>query len=154
MTGCPRAQEAQEVTIVANTTRTRDGPPATAVQPDGHLASPNAPVMCDPAGKPGLSARNRALIAQITLLELEPMQIAYLCDRWLPELDYLGKRSRSEQRWHQWFRWIVVLGGVAITALTSLNLAQNSTSTPLGFTVDELLSGAIFLLGLLVASGG
>ena len=83
--------------------------------------------MCDPAGKQGLSSRNLALIAQINLLELEPMQIAYLCDRWLPELDYLGKRAHSEQRWHQWFRWVVVLGGVAITALTSLNLTQNSS---------------------------
>lgn len=43
--------------------------------------------MCDPAAKQGLSSRNLALIAQINLLELDPMQIAYLWDRWLPELD-------------------------------------------------------------------
>ena len=157
MTGYPRAQEVQEVqevAIVSNSTRTHDAPPAAAVQPDGHLALPSAPVICDPAGKPGLSSRNRALITQINLLELEPLQIAYLCDRWLPELDYLGKRARAEQRWHQGFRWVVVLGGVAITALTSLNLTQNASPGPLGFTIDEVLSGAIFVLGLLVAAGG
>ena len=49
MTGYSRAQEAQEVAIVTNPTRTRDGLPAAAVQPDGHLAPPSAPVMCDPA---------------------------------------------------------------------------------------------------------
>jgi hypothetical protein len=141
------------VAIVAKSIMTREGLPAATVQPDGYLAAPSARVMCDPTTKRGLSSRNLALIEQINLLELEPMQIAYLCDRWLPELDYLGKRSRSVQRWHQWLQWIVVLGGVAITALTSLNLTQNPSPGPLGFTVDEFLSGAIFFLGLLVASG-
>lgn len=49
---------------------------------------------------------------------------------------------------------MVVLGGVAITALTTLTLTQNSSLGPLGFTIDEFLSGAIFLLGLFVAAGG
>lgn len=133
---------------------TRQEAPAATVQPDGQLTTPSARVICDPATKQGLSSRNLALIEQINLLELEPMQIAYLCDRWLPELDYLGKRSRSVQRWYQGCRWAIVLGGVMITALTSLNLAGNSSPGPLGFTVDAFLSGAIFLLGLLVASGG
>jgi hypothetical protein len=149
--GCTSSQE---VAIVTKPNITRESPPVATVQPDGYLAAPSSRVMCDPAGKQGLSSRNRALIAQINLLEVEPMQIAYLCDRWLPELDYLGKRAGSEQRWHQWFRGIVVLGGVAITALTSLNLTQNTSPGPLGFTIDEFLSGAIFLLGLLVASSG
>jgi hypothetical protein len=149
--GCTSAQE---VAIVTKPTITREEPASTTLQPDGAVAMPSDRRMCDPATKQGLSSRNRALIAQINLLELEPMQIAYLCDRWLPELDYLGKRARSVQRWHQWFQGIVVVGGVAITALTSLNLVQNSSSLPLGFTVDEVLSGAIFVLGLLVAAGG
>jgi len=149
--GCTSAQE---VAIVTKSNTAAERPSLATVPPYGHLATPNSRGLCDPSGKQGLSSRNLALVAQINLLELEPLQIAYLCDRWLPELDYLGKRARSEQRWHQWFRWIVVLGGVAITALTSLNLTQNSSSGPLGFTVDEFLSGAIFLLGLLVASGG
>lgn len=135
-------------------TTTRARPPAVAAQPDGQEPVLRPRATCDPAGKWRLSPRNQAFVAQINLLDLEPLQIAYLCDRWLPELDYLGKRSRIEQRWNQGFKAIVVLGGVAITAFTTLNLTPNTNRGPLGLTVNELLSGAIILLGLLVAAGG
>jgi hypothetical protein len=143
-----------EVAIMTEPTTAPERTSLAAIQPDGNEAAPGRRVVCDPAGKDRFSPRNQSLVAQINLLELEPLQTAYLCDRWLPELDYLGRRSRSEQRWHQLLRGIVVLGGVSITALTSLNLRPDTSPSVLGFTTSEILNVAIFLLGLFVAAAG
>lgn len=101
------------------------------------------------------TTRDQALREQISLLSLEPVQKAYLTERWLPELDYLGKRARAAQQWHQRLRVVIVVGGVLITALAGLNLGNDQTQPFLWFgfdkKVNDILPFFIFFLGLIVA---
>ena len=134
-----------------------DRPPLATVPLDEGTSASGRSTNNHPAVQMWPSARDRALSDQITQLDLEPVQRAYLSDRWLSEISYLSSSARRAQRWHERIRMLIVVGGVAITALAGLNLSNDTTQPfeSLGFswavTVSDILCGMIFLLGLLVA---
>lgn len=130
-------------------------PPATPAPLPG--ASTDQTVISSDIGLGNVMRRDRALVTQIALLQLEPVQKAYLSERWLCELDYLGSRAREAQNRNERLRLLIVVGGVAITALAGLNVGGDQSKPfqaigiGLDYTLDDLLRGSIFLLGLLVA---
>jgi hypothetical protein len=85
-----------------------------------------------------------ALAAQIDQLPLDGLQKAYLRDRWLDQVTWLGRSARQNQRRHYTLRLITILGGVAIPALVGLEI-NNAAA-------DESVRWLTFALGLLVAA--
>jgi len=93
--------------------------------------------------KAGASDRDRQLISAIDQLDLQPSQRAYLQERWLGQLRYLGQNARRAQIRYYSLRLIAILGGVTVPALIGLNVGGT------GATVVQWLA---FVLGLLVAA--
>jgi hypothetical protein len=84
-----------------------------------------------------------ALAAQIDRLALDGLQKAYLRDRWLDQVTWLGRSARRNQRRHYTLRLITILGGVAIPALVGLEI-NNARAADVRWLT--------FALGLLVAA--
>ena len=99
-----------------------------------------------PLERPGSAApqNKSALAAQIDQLTLDGLQKAYLRDRWLDQVTWLGRSARRNQRRHYTLRLITILGGVAIPALVGLEINNEPA--------DEYVRWLTFALGLLVAA--
>jgi hypothetical protein len=85
----------------------------------------------------------RALATQIDQLTLDGLHKAYLRDRWLDQVTWLGRSARRNQRRHYTLRLITILGGVAIPALVGLEI-NNAPAVNVRWLT--------FGLGLLVAA--
>jgi len=90
------------------------------------------------------SARDRELGAQIDLLDLAPIQRAYLRQRWLSELTYLSGSARRHQRYHYTLQIVIIIGGVLVPALVGLHVNNTQWWAP-------AIQWLAFTLGLIVA---
>ena len=87
--------------------------------------------------------RDPELSAAIDSLDLQPIQRAYLDERWLGQLHYLGQSARRAQGRFYGLRLVAILGGVTIPALIGLNFNDDW---------DAVVQWLAFALGLLVAA--
>jgi hypothetical protein len=101
-------------------------------------------VAAAPGDGAGTPRRDHKFDAQIDQLELDPVQRAYLSERVLGELAFLGKRARRAQRHYYVLRLVTILGGVAIPALVGLEMGDQAWTNRVRWLV--------FGLGLVVAS--
>lgn len=83
------------------------------------------------------------LAAEIDQLPLGDVQKAYLRDRWLEQVGWLGRGARRDQRRYYALRLVSILGGVTIPALVGLNIGSDA---------DSAVRWLTFGLGLLVAA--
>lgn len=97
------------------------------------------PIQAEPVGM----GRDHRLTTMIDGLDLEAFQRAYLHERWLGQLHYLGQSARRAQRRYYGLRLMAILGGVTIPAL--IGLIVNGDPEP-------LVHWLAFSLGLLVAA--
>jgi hypothetical protein len=89
-------------------------------------------------------ARSRELAAQVDLLDLAPIQRAYLKQRWLSELAYLSDSARRHQRFHYLLRITIIVGGVIVPALVGLHVNNDKSWAP-------AVQWLAFIVGLIVA---
>ncbi|HEV2125782.1 MAG TPA: DUF4231 domain-containing protein [Chloroflexota bacterium] len=89
-----------------------------------------------PVEERGTAGRDAALAAVLSGLDLEPIQQAYLQERWL------GQSARQAQRRYYSLRLVAILGGVTVPALIGLDIGGSGQS---------LVRWLAFSLGLLVA---
>jgi Protein of unknown function (DUF4231) len=87
--------------------------------------------------------REPELAAQFAQLGLATVQQAYLSDRWLAQVRYLGRAARRAQRRHYALRLIAILGGVVVPSLIGLNVGDGAR---------DVVRWLAFGLGLLVAA--
>ena len=116
-------------------------PPANGVTEPGAGSGIGPPSQRPDAAAPQTQG---ALAAQIERLALDGLQKAYLRDRWLDQVTWLGRSARRNQRRHYTLRLITILGGVAIPALVGLEINNNSSA--------DAIRWLTFALGLLVAA--
>ena len=108
------------------------GPAGTNAKPSGK-----------PAGRVDDSLnRDEQLIAAIERIDLDPVQRAYMLERWLGQLQFFGRSARTAQQRFYTFRLVAILGGVTIPALIGLSVDGQW---------DDWVRWATFILGLLVA---
>jgi hypothetical protein len=87
--------------------------------------------------------REPELSAALDSINLQPIQRAYLHERWLGQLRYLGQNARRAQWRYYALRLVAILGGVTIPALIGLNFNDDW---------DAVVQWLAFVLGLLVAA--
>jgi hypothetical protein len=87
--------------------------------------------------------RDQAVLDRMDELGLSRIQRAYLQERWLGQVTYLGRAAQSAQRRYFTLRLVAILGGVTIPALVGLNVGQDG---------ERPVQWLTFALGLLVAA--
>lgn len=103
---------------------------ASAAEPPPHAAPREA------------QARDRQLAEAIDHLGLDPVQRAYLHERWVGQLSYLSHGARRAQRRYYGLRLVAILGGVLVPALIGLN---NTYSHWVAFVLGLLVAAAVAL---------
>lgn len=116
--------------------------PSTASHAEGPARASGGTSTARPARQRGTPGRDAALAAVIAGLDLEPIQHAYLQERWLGQLRYLGQSARQAQRRYYSLRLVAILGGVTVPALIGLDV---------GGSGQGVVRWLAFGLGLLVA---
>ena len=66
-------------------------------------------------------------------LDLEPLQKRFLHSRWLDQLIWFEGKSGQNQKRYYALRLIIIVGGVVVPAIVSLNIGQDSVATGLGW---------------------
>jgi hypothetical protein len=107
------------------------------------VTSPNDHTAGAYGGKAPAGGRTHCLLTEIDELALGQIQKTYLRDRWVGQLDYLGKAARAAQRNYYALRLIAILGGVTIPALVGLNVGNEA---------EPVIRWLTFFLGLTVAA--
>jgi Protein of unknown function (DUF4231) len=119
-------------------TATLDGTtPVTGAPAGGTRFRPVGPARAEARG------RDDGLATLADRLQLDDIGKAYLRDRWLAQVEWLGRSARRHQRRYYALRLISILGGVAIPALVGLNVAGGGA---------DAVGWLTFGLGLLVAA--
>lgn len=110
-----------------------DGP----IEAGGGASRPTTPFS---DRRPGTDDKLAAAIDQLPLANVHK---AYLRDRWLDQVRWLGRGAQRDQRRYYALRLVSILGGVTIPALVGLNIGSDADATVRWLT---------FGLGLLVAA--
>ena len=66
-------------------------------------------------------------------LTLDELQKRFLRDRWLEQLIWFEGKSSHNQRRYYVLRLVIIVGGVTVPALVSLNIRQNDVAQPLAW---------------------
>jgi hypothetical protein len=105
------------------------------------------PLFSDGSNVQVTGERDQQLLRAIDSLTLSPIQRAYLHERWLGQMRYLGQSARRAQRRFYALRMVAILGGVGIPALIGLNFDNNYAELVqwLAFTLGLLVAGAVAL---------
>ncbi len=82
-------------------------------------------------------------LSLIEVLELPDLQKAYLRARWLDQVLWLGLRVSSVRTSYNALRLTAIIGGLTVSALTTLNIGVNPAS--------QVLQYVVVVLGLVVS---
>ena len=74
----------------------------------------------------------------IDQLELPDLNKQFMKSRWLDQLSWLEKRSGETKRWSNRLRLMIIVGGVLIPALVSLNFTDNQLGETIGWVTFGL----------------
>jgi hypothetical protein len=120
------------------------GAARTEDQGSGRQPASKAAIRPEAAGRPGYADWLKGeLGAVIEQLELSDLQKRCLRARWLDAVIWLEGKAKQAQRLHYALRLLIIIGGVIIPALVSLDLGSDRAG--------DMVRWATFSLSLLVA---